>query len=122
MALTDPQTVTISAVPVTLPRTFAEGSESAYVSDDGLVKLSVNHALIKQGRARRLIRIDHSKLTSDPYRPAENVKVGMACYVVFDVPPAGYANAEVLAVWKGLNALLTASSDAVVTKVLGGES
>jgi len=73
MALTDPQTVTISAVPVTLPRTFAEGSESAYVSGDGLVKLSVNHALIKQGRARRLIRIDHSKLTSDPYRPAENV-------------------------------------------------
>jgi hypothetical protein len=122
MALTDPQSVTISAATTPLPRTFSEGNESAYMSGDGLIKLSVNHSLVKQGRARRLLRIDHSKLTSDPFKPSENVKVGMACYVVFDVPPAGYSNTEILAVWTGFKTLLTASSDAVVTKVLGGES
>nr|QDH86862.1 MAG: hypothetical protein H2Rhizo32860_000004 [Leviviridae sp.] len=120
--LADPQTITISAVPISLPRTFSEGDESAYTSSDGLVQLSVNHTLAKQGRTRRLIRIDHSKLTSDPYKPSENVRVTAAMYTVFDVPPAGYTNTEVMAVYAGYKTLLAASSDAIVTKVLGGES
>jgi hypothetical protein len=69
-----------------------------------------------------MIRLDLSKLTSDPFKPAENVKVGTAMYVVFDRPPAGYTSADVLAGWVGFNTLLTASSNAVITKVLGGES
>jgi hypothetical protein len=122
MALTDPQTVTISGTPITLPRTYAQGSESKYTSSDGLVSLSVNHTLAKQGRERHLIRIDHSKLTANPNIPAENVKVSMAAYTVFDIPPAGYTDAEALAAWVGFNTLLTASTNALVTKVLGGES
>nr|QDH88482.1 MAG: hypothetical protein H4Bulk46289e3808_000003 [Leviviridae sp.] len=122
MALTDPLSVTISAVTTPLPRTFSEGDESAYTSNDGLIKVSVNHSQVKQGRMRHLLRIDHSKLTSDPFKPAENVRAGTACYMVFDVPPAGYTNTEVLAVYTGFKALFTAGSDAIVTKVLGGES
>jgi len=122
MALADPQSITISGTTVPLPRTFAEGNESAYISSDGLIKLSVNHTLAKQGRARRLLRVDHSKVTSDPFRPSENVKVGMATYLVFDVPPAGYTNAEALAVYTGFKGLFTANSDALISKVLGGES
>jgi len=122
MALSDPQTVTISGTAILLPRTFAEGDESAYTSADGLVKLSISHTLAKQGRARRLLRIDHSKLTSDPFKPSENVKVNMANYVVFDVPPAGYTNTEILAVYTGFKNLYTASTDAMITKLLGGES
>jgi hypothetical protein len=122
MALTDPQTVTISAVPITLPRTYSQGSESAYTSSDGLVKLSVNHNLVKQGRVRRLLRLDHSKMTSDPFKAAENVRVNTSMYMVFDVPPAGYTNTEILAVYTGWKTLFTASSDAIITKILGGES
>jgi len=122
MALTDPQSITISGTPISLPRIFSSGSESAYTSGDGLVKMSVNHALVKQGRARRLLRIDHSKMTTDPFKPAENVKVSMACYVVFDLPPAGYVTSDVMAVYTGFKTLFTASSDAVITKLLGGES
>lgn len=122
MALTDPQSITINAVTSPLPRTFAEGAESAYTSSDGLIKLSVNHNLVKQGRLRHLLRIDHSKLAADPFKPAENVRVNTAIYVVFDVPPAGYTTAEVMQVYQGFKTLFTASSDAVVTKVLGGES
>jgi len=122
MALTDPQSVTISAVTTPLPRTFAEGNESAYVSADGLIKLSANHTLAKQGRARRLLRLDHSKLTADPFKPSENVRMGMATYHVFDIPPAGYTNSEVLAIHTGLKALWSASTDALIVKLLGGES
>jgi len=120
MALTDPQTVTISAATTSLPRVSVDETESEYLSSDGLIKLTASHSYGK--RVRRLIRIDHAKLTSDPFRPAENVKVGMAVYTVFDLPPAGYTGAEALAVWTGFNAQLTASSNAVITKLLGGES
>jgi hypothetical protein len=122
MALADPQSITISGSTIPLPRTFSSGDESAYTSSDGLVKLSVSHNLVKQGRARRLLRIDHSKVASDPFKPSENVKVNMANYVVFDVPPAGYTNTEILAVYTGCKTLFTATSDAVITKLLGGES
>jgi len=98
------------------------GDESAYTSADGLIRLSVNHTLAKQGRARRLLRIDHSKVTSDPYKPTDNVKVSMANYIVFDLPPVGYTNAEALAVYTGFRALYTASTDALITKLLAGES
>jgi hypothetical protein len=122
MALTDPQSITISGTTSPLPRTFAEGSESAYTSSDGLIKLSVNHSQVKQGRLRHLLRIDHSKITADPFKPTDNVKVNMACYIVFDVPPAGYNNTDVMAVYTGFKTLFTATSDALVTKVIGGES
>jgi len=46
----------------------------------------------------------------------------MATYLVFDIPPAGYSNAEALAVYTGFKTLFTASSDALIVKVLGGES
>jgi hypothetical protein len=120
MALTDPQTVTVSGTTTPLPRTSVDETESEYLSSDGLIKLLVSHSYGK--RTRRLVRIDHAKMAADVFKPAENVKVGMAVYTVFDLPPAGYTGAEALAVWVGFNAQLTAASNAVVTKILGGES
>jgi hypothetical protein len=61
-------------------------------------------------------------LTADPFKPTENVKVNMAVYVVFDLPPAGFTNAESLAIYTGFKTQFTASSDALITKLLGGES
>jgi hypothetical protein len=121
MARADPQSITISSVTAPLPRTFSEGSESAYVSSDGLWKLSINHNLVKQGRRRHLLRFDHSKVAPDPIS-AQNASVSLSVYTVFDVPRFGYTNAEVMAVYAGYKALLAASSDAIVTKVIGGES
>ncbi|DAD50006.1 TPA_asm: coat protein [ssRNA phage Gerhypos.1_1] len=122
MALADPQSITINAVTNSLPRTFAEGSESAYTSADGLWKLSVNHTLVKQGRTRRLLRFDHSKITTDPYISSQNVKVGTAIYLVVDIPPAGYTNTELMQIYTGYKAMISASSDAMITKLFGGES
>jgi len=120
MSLSDPFAVTISAVPISLPRTSVGDDESEYTSSDGLFQLVAAHNYGK--RVRRTIRINASKMTSDPFRPSENVKVSMSNYIVFDLPPAGYTAAEAKAVWDGFSASLLASSGAVIVKLLGGES
>jgi len=90
------------------------------MSADGLVNLSASHAYGR--RTRRVLRLDHSKLTADPFIPSQNTKVSMSNYIVFDVPVAGYTNVEALAVYAGFKAAFTATSDALITKLLGGES
>jgi len=122
MAFTDPLSVTINAVTSPLPRTFQEGNEARYSSADGLIAVSANHTLVKQGRERHMLRIDHSKLTANPFDTSENVKVNMAYYVVFDLPPAGYTDAEALQVYTGFSSMVAAGSNALITKLLGGES
>jgi hypothetical protein len=120
VSFTDPQTVTISAVTTPLPKVSTLGDETTYQSADGLIQMLASHDVGK--RNRHLLRINHSKLTADPFLPAENVKVSMSCYIVFDVPPAGYSAAEQLAVYTGFKTQFTASSDALITKLLAGES
>jgi hypothetical protein len=68
------------------------------------------------------LRLDHSKVTADPFIPSNNTKVSMSNYIVFDVPLAGYTNAEALAVYTGFKTQFTAASDALISKILGGES
>ena len=120
MAFSDPQSVTISAVTTSLPRVSTEGDEVVYQSSDGLIQLLASHDSGK--RNRHLIRINHSKLTPDPFIPAENVKVSMSIYTFFDVPLVGYSAAEQLAVYTGYKTQLAASSDLLITKLLAGES
>jgi hypothetical protein len=42
--------------------------------------------------------------------------------MVFDIPKVGFTNAEIKAVYAGFKTLYTASSDALIDKLLGGES
>lgn len=120
MSFADPQSVTISASTISLPRISVGDDQSEYASGDGLTQLSASHNYGK--RTRRMLRLDTSKLTSDPFKPAENVKVSMSCYMVFDLPPAGYTAVEALAVYTGFKTQFSASSDLLISKLLGGES
>jgi hypothetical protein len=120
MAFADPLSVTISAVTTPLPRISTMEDESIYQSNDGLIQVQASHDSGK--RYRHLLRINHSKLAPDPFRPTENVKVSMSNYIVFDVPVAGYTATEAIAVYTGFKTLYTATSDALITKLLGGES
>lgn len=121
MAFSDPQSITISGTPVSLPRVSSGENSGKFSSSDGLVDLLASHSYNKS-RIRRVLRLDHSKVTADPFVPAQNREVSMSTYMVFDVPNVGYANADIQAVYMGFKALYTASSDALVTKLLGGES
>jgi hypothetical protein len=120
MAFTDPQSVTISGVATSLPRVSTGKGESSYSSSDGLITLSASSTYGR--RTRRVLRLDHAKISADVFVPANNVKQSMSNYIVFDTPVAGYTNAEALAVYAGFKAAFTASSDALITKLLGGES
>lgn len=122
MSFTDPLSITISGITTPLPRTgdvSGDNDGSEYTSADGLIVVTASHDVRR--RTRRMLRIDTSKVTSDPFKPAENVKVSMANYIVFDLPPAGYTNAEAKAVYDGFKAMFTATSDSMITKLLGGE-
>lgn len=120
MALSDPQSVTINAVAIPLPRTSSSPHAGEFSSGDGLVKETVSHQYGK--RIRHLFRLDHSKVAADPFQSTVNAKYSMACYVVFDVPPVGYTNVEAKQVVDGFISQLNASSGALITKILGGEN
>jgi hypothetical protein len=126
MSFADPQSVTFPApisATVSLPRISVGVNQSEYQSQDGLDKLSVSHQYGK--RTRRLLRLDHAKLSADVLDPSLYSTKSMACYLVFDVPPSntgGFTVAEELAVYGALKGAMTASTDALISKLLGGES
>jgi len=119
MALAD-QSVTIDSVAIALPRTGSSLNSGTFQSNDGLVEETVSHQIGK--RTRHMFRIDHSKVAEDPFQTTINAKYSMSAYVVFDVPPVGYTVAEQKTVIDGFIAQLTASSGALITKVLGNEN
>jgi hypothetical protein len=119
MALTDPQKVTISAKETKLPRTSTGNFASQYENEDGTIRLKLS--TISSGRKRQMVRIDVEKITEDPFSK-DNIPVSMSVYTIFDRPTVGYTNAEALAVFAGFTTLLTESSSALVTKLLGSES
>jgi hypothetical protein len=119
MAFSDPQSLTINATPVSLPRTAFGTNSGAFTSADGPVKLSISHQ--KGNRNRHVVRVDHNKVAPDPLISSQNIKFSMSAYAVFDVPPTGYTASEAKQVGDALTAFLTANSGANITRVLGDE-
>jgi hypothetical protein len=122
MSFSDPLSLTISGTTSSLPRiNSGDPNSSEYQSGDGLLKVIASHQYKKE-RNRRMVRVDSNKITADPFRPSENREVSLSWYVVCDEPDVGYTAAEKLAVFVGFNTMLTASTNAMVSKLLGGES
>ena len=119
MALADPQSVTVGSNTISLARTGSGLDQGTFSSNDGTVKMTVSHQYGK--RNRRLVRFDHSKIAADPLTSA-NTRYSMSVQVVVDVPVTGYSVAEAKQVWDGFAAALSASTGALETKILGGES
>lgn len=120
MAFSDPLSLTISGTAYSLPKTFTQGSKGVYTSADGLVSVTADHT--SGQRVRHVLRVDHAKVTPDPFIPANNSKVGMKNYLVFDMPQAGYTATEALNIYQGFKAMFSASTDALIVKLLGFES
>lgn len=125
MSLTDPLSITISGInggaANSLPETESEGRRSVYQNADGTLRVTASHQTTGGERTRTMLRLDLNKITSNPFDTSQNMEVETAVYVVFDTPPAGYTDAEVLAAWNGFSTMLNASSAAMVTKLLAGE-
>lgn len=118
--LADPQSVTVSGVTTSLPRVRVNNNEATYSDPESTLQLRARHQIGR--RTRREIRLDLKKVSADVFLPSQNVQQSMSVIVVFDMPAAGYTAAEALAAYAGLNTQLTASSNAVLTAFLGGQS
>ena len=120
MALPDPQSVTVGGVTTSLPRVSSGENSGSFQSNDGTIRMSVSHSYGK--RTRRTIRLEHSKIAADPLISSTNIRHSMTSYIVVDVPVTGYTVTEAKAVVDGLIGVLTATSGAATTKLLGGEN
>lgn len=119
--LADPQSVTpTGGSAVSLPAIGRSADSSVYQSADGNTKLTVSHAFGKRNRYQ--VRLDFSKIAADPLISAQNIKYSMSAYLVIDTPITGFTVAEAMAQAGGLLAYLSASTNAKVTSVLGGET
>lgn len=117
--LADPQSVTIDGTPNSLPRVESGINAARYTKDDQTVSLSTSHSYGK--RYRRVVRLDHNKISADPLVPAQNQKLGASMYLVFDQPVTGYTAVDLEKIATGFLAWFTASSNANLKKVLAGE-
>lgn len=124
MSFSDPLSVTFAsplpAGTVSLPKVSVGQNTSSYKSSDGLVEVTGSHQYGK--RQRDLLRIDYSKISPDLFVPAQNVLQKMGFFLVFDCPLVGFTIAEKKAVYNGFKGAFTASTDAMIDKLLGGES
>jgi len=119
--LTDPQSVTISAVAIPLPRVASQDRTSTYQSSDGNVTMIVSTPRGKRNRA--VVRVTHRKVATDPFISGNSRSVSMTYTVTVDMPSdASYSVADAKAVMDGFDALLAASSGALKTKILSGEN
>jgi hypothetical protein len=116
----DPQSVTINAVAISLPRTSSGLSSGEFTSNDGNTKEIVSHQYGK--RTRRSLRFQAKKIAADPFVAGANVEYSASYTLVVDVPKAGFTVAEQKLVLDGMMSYLTASSGAKMTQLLGGES
>lgn len=114
----DPQTVTVNAVAQVLAAISREKNSSLYREDVAEYELQISHSEGAK-RNRRVVRLNHTKVTADPFVPAQNVEVGASIYLVIDHPVAGFSNTELSNDALGLTAWLTQAN---LLKVLGGES
>jgi len=128
---TDPLTLTPGAAfdagVVTLPRVSQSGTISIYragpltVAAGSLLSVTASHQMGK--RIRRVLRCDYSDNAGSTLISGTTAPRSMSCYVVFDVPSAGQFSAtDQLALFNGLKGTWSAGTDAVMKKLLGGES
>jgi len=117
MAFADPQSVTINAVPVSLPRVSIGTSESTYRNADETVQVRISHQSSK-GRKRSMVRLDQTVIAADPLT-AENAEQKAGIYLVVDEPTWGFTDAQLDYLVDALIAWLTSGN---IAKLLGGES
>lgn len=118
--LVDPQSITINGTAISMPRITASQLASQYSSADGATKLRIAHTL--STRARSLVRLDLSKVGSDPLLPAQNRSYTASAWLVVDRPlnGVGYSSTEMTQALTGFGTYL--STAGFYAKILGLES
>lgn len=113
----DPQSVTINTVAKSLARTGASLNAGRFATPEQDIVLSVNQSSGR--RVQHRVRLDNSKIVTDPLASDRNLPVSMSCYIVVDMPVTGYSGAEAIQQVKALADWLKASTNA--DKLIGNE-
>jgi len=116
MAFSDPQSVTINAVPISLPSISVLGTKTIYQSSDEAEKLTLSHQE-SSSRVRRMARLDSKVIAADPLTSNNEYKE-CGVYLVIDQPRFGFTDAQIDYRVQALSAWLTTAN---VLKLLGNE-
>lgn len=122
MALADPISVTIDTEAIPLSRIATGDTSGKFQNSDKTVTLLVRPRTTAAGRRANVIQLRQKKVTTDPLVSTTNVEVEASVAVTVNLPSTGYTSSDVAKLYKALGGLLTASSDAVFTKIVNGES
>jgi hypothetical protein len=115
--LADPQSVTVNAVAIPLPRTTNGVTENRYTSADGKTVMTTKQNTSAK-RFRREVRLSQTKIAADPIS-AINAETGTSVYLVVDEPRTGvFSDTEIGYLVDALKAWLTSAN---YNKVLAGE-
>jgi hypothetical protein len=120
MSQADPQSIKIGSTETSLPRVSTGNYTSKYESADGNIDLT--YATQNGKRKRQVMRLDLSKITPDPFIDTQNIEVSSSISLVIDRPLVGYTNEEAKEAVEGFVKALSASSYAIIAKLLAGES
>lgn len=115
--LTDPQTITINTVPITLNRVTAGDLRGVFSDATSEHKLTISHQFSK-GRARRMVRLDRKAIVADPLTAVNDYET-LGVYLVIDEPEVGFADTDVANIIAGFFAWY---NSAMVAKVLSNQS
>ncbi len=114
--LADPQSVTINAVAVSLPKTSTGPTQNIFVSADGNTSMTTKQNT-SATRFRREVRLSQKKVAADPISGL-NKELGTSVYLVIDEPRSGFTDTEIGYL---IDALKAWAVSANYNKVLGGE-
>lgn len=120
MAFADPQSINISGTTTSLPRTGSGNGVGQFTSNDGAQTLSITQQSGK--RIRRVALANLKKYSVNPLDTTLNVPVNASVSLVINQPVQGFTVAELTTMCTGLFTSLTASTNANLIKLLGGES
>jgi len=114
--LTDPQSVTINAVPISLPKTSTGPTQNIFTASDGVTSMTTKQNTTA-ARFRREVRVSQHKVVADPITGL-NKDLGLSVYLVVDEPRSGFTDVEIGYLIEGLKGWLTSAN---YNKLLGGE-
>jgi hypothetical protein len=121
MALADPQSITVNAVPQSMPRVLNEGSHSQYQKSDLTFTLDIRHTSFKKdkkGRVKSLIVFTQRAIVPDPLTAVNDYET-LTWSVQLDRPEAGFTATQCDQMVAGLKTWLDST---MVPKIFGRES
>lgn len=113
----DPQSVTINAVPYSMPRTETSGKKTVYSASDGNHTLTISHTPSKD-RVRSMWRLDERAVVADPLTSVNDYE-NCGIYLVIDRPIYGFSMTRIEQIIAGIK---TALDNTAIDKLFGQES